>query len=62
MKMAYLIVVFGLSETFEMEVDIDGALSACEKDFDEDVVWIDQLLESAVKDKNELNALSNWGY
>ena len=51
MKMAYLIVVFGLSETFEMEVDIDGALSSCEKDPDEDVFWIDQLLESAVKNR-----------
>ena len=51
--MAYLIVVFGLSETFEMEVDIDGALSVCEKDSDEDVVWIDQLLESAVKNRKE---------
>jgi len=34
-----------------MEVDIDGALSRCEKDPDEDVVWIDQFLKSAVKNR-----------
>ena len=36
-----------------VEVDIDGALLACERDAELDVGWIDELLETAVAGRVE---------